>query len=206
MKKIITILLTFIIGISMAACGNNGTSIAEKIDTKGTRENPYTLEDTVTVTSTAWEGNRLFNGVPIGTNTFELSNLRIEPVNVTGLNGSPAGTHVNCLIFDKKCIETCYENGIDYYNDLQINNFFNPNMQSLSASQITDYYAEHYIGKNQPNETLRVYFEGTTYTEAYALCELSIDGVVPSDETYHLARILCYDENLDEKYVYIKLD
>ena len=51
-----------------------------------------------------------------------------------------------------------------------------------------------------------MYFEGTTYTEAYAMCKIESGEVEKNDDTYSLARISFYDENLDEKYVYIKLD
>ena len=46
----------------------------------------------------------------------------------------------------------------------------------------------------------------STYTRAYAMADLSNGIDANEDETYHLARIKYHDKELEEKYVYIKLN
>ncbi|EOS39416.1 hypothetical protein C808_01837 [Lachnospiraceae bacterium M18-1] len=177
---------------------NNKTIQEEQDRNKGTKENPYTLEDTIVITCYAWEGNRILGGTVIGSNTFELSNFRIETGNLSSFNNAE---NIKVLVFDKKCIETCYENGINWLDtgDIFIDNFFNDNMQSIDYTNISEEYT-----KKERNNI--VYYEGTTYSEAYAMCKIENFNIINSDEIYSLMRILCYDENLDEQYVYVKID
>lgn len=198
-RYIISLLFFSIIVLSLAACGKETNSNSNSKDDKGTRKNPYTLEDTITITCYAWDGNRILGGTPIGTNTFEISNIRIENGELSGYNGNEK--NVSVLVFDKKCIETCYEDGINWLatGNTHLDTFYDSNMQSIDFSDIT----EEYTGKEMSEV---VYFEGTTYTEAYAMCKIESGEVQTNDDTYSLVRILSYDKNLDEQYVYIKLD
>ena len=170
----------------------------EQEENKGTKDNPYTMEDTITISCYAWDGNRILGGTVIGSNTFELSNFRIESGKLSSYNNAE---NVKVLVFDKKCIETCYENGIDWLStgNIFIDNFFNDNMQTIDFTNIT----EEYTNKERPNV---VYFKDTTYTEAYAMCKIDNMEIINSNEIYSLMRITYYDENLDEQYVYIKID
>ena len=72
---------------------------------KGTKENPYTIEDTITISCYAWDGNRILDGTVIGSNTFELSNFRIENGTLSSYNNAE---DIKVIVFDKKCIETYY--------------------------------------------------------------------------------------------------
>ena len=74
-KKFLSILMATIILFCLSACGKEANMNASR---KGTKDNPYTLDDIITITSYAWEGNIHLGGKVIGKNTFELSNLRIE--------------------------------------------------------------------------------------------------------------------------------
>ena len=170
----------------------------EQEGNKGTKDNPYTIEDTITITCYAWDGNRILGGTVIGSNTFKLNNFRIESGKLSSYNNAE---NVKVLVFDKKCIETCYENGIDWLStgNIFIDNFFNDNMQTIDFTNIT----EEYTNKERPNV---VYFKDTTYTEAYAMCKIDNMKIINSNEIYSLMRITYYDENLDEQYVYIKID
>lgn len=170
----------------------------EQEGNKGTKDNPYTMEDTITITCYAWDGNRILGGTVIGSNTFELSNFRIESGKLSSYNNAE---NVKVLVFDKKCIETCYENGIDWLStgNIFIDNFFNDNMQTIDFTNIT----EEYTDKERPNV---IYFKDTTYTEAYAMCKIDNMEIINSNEIYSLMRITYYDKNLDEQYVYIKID
>lgn len=165
---------------------------------KGTKENPYTIEDTITISCYAWDGNRILDGTVIGSNTFELSNFRIENGTLSSYNNAE---DIKVIVFDKKCIETCYENGLNWLStgNIFIDNFFNDNMQTIDFTNVT----EEYTNKERPNV---VYFEGTTYTEAYAMCKIDNKEIINSNETYSFMRITYYDKNLDEQYVYIKID
>lgn len=170
----------------------------EQEGNKGTKDNPYTMEDTITITCYAWDGNRILGGTVIGSNTFELSNFRIESGKLSSYNNAE---NVKVLVFDKKCIETCYEDGIDWLStgNIFIDNFFNNNMQTIDFTNIT----EEYTNKKRPNV---VYFKDTTYTEAYAMCKIDNMEIINNNEIYSLMRITYYDENLNEQYVYIKID
>ena len=194
-RYIISLLFFSIIVLSLAACGKETTSNSNSKDDKGTRKNPYTLEDTITITCYTMDDE----GEPSGTNTFEISNIRIEDGEVSGYRGNTENVRV--LVFDKKCIETCYEDGINWlsFGNTYLDTFYDSNMQSIDFADITEAYTGKYIDEV-------VYFEGTTYTEAYAMCKIESGEVEKNDDTYSLARISFYDENLDEKYVYIKLD
>jgi hypothetical protein len=127
-----------------------------------------------------------------------LSNFRIEVGNLSTYDNAE---DVEVLVFDKKCIETCYEDGIGWLStgDIYVDNFFNNNMQTIDFTNITEEYTNI-------DETKVVYFEGTTYTEAYAMCKIDNGEIINNSETYSFMRILYYDKNLDEQYVYIKLD
>lgn len=212
MKRKLLATVSVSLCLLLSACGGGGNDSIqqEKVtDTqqedkgteksnKGTKENPYTMEDTITITCYAWEGNRILGGTVIGSNTFELSNFRIEVGNLSSYNNAE---DVKVLVFDNKCIETCYENGLGWLDtgDIFVDNFFNDNMQTIDFTNITEIYTS--IKRQNV-----VYFKGTTYTEAYAMCKIDNTEIINSDETYNLMRITYYDENLDEQYIYIELD
>ncbi len=197
MKKIFKLLIALTCISLLTACGstsNSKTTFA--IKEKGTVDNPYTLNDTVTVSTTSWKGHRLLDGDVEGTSTFELSNFRIERLTFNRYDDLTT----DVLVFDSKCIETSLENGVShtFIGDYDVENFFNSNKQILNFSEVTTDYTDL-------NSLKMTYFEGTTYTLAYALCDVySSSGIVHSDE-YSMMRIRVYDENLEEDYVYISL-
>ena len=83
--------------------------------------------------------------------------------------------------------------------NIYVENFFNPNMQSIDFTDITESYTEQ-------DHTKVVYFEDTTYTEAYAMCKRDFNEIITNDETYSLVRIHAINKNLEDEYIYIKLD
>lgn len=198
MRKLVFVFM-LCLSFSLFACGGNGSASKGG---KGTKDNPYTLEDTITVTSTSYETD--MNTFPLkkivlGTNTFELSNFRIEEVEISNNFNGETGV-IKLLVFDKKCTETSFDDGIDWLNngDIRVDNFFDENMQVLEYTNFT----EDYTGLE---EHKRVFFEGTTYTEAYALTSLD-DGIDTNSVGYHLLRMCYNDKELEEQYIYIKLD
>lgn len=212
MKRKLLATVSISLCLLLLACGGGGnestqqeqaTNTQEKDKStgesnKGTKENPYKMEDSIIINCYAWEGNRILGGEVIGSNTFELSNFKIEVGELSSYNNAE---DVKVLVFDKKCIETCYENGIGWLDtgDIFVDNFFNDSMQTVDFANIT----EVYTNIKRPNV---VYFEGTIYKEAYAMCKIDNSDIINSGEIYSLMRITYYDENLDEQYVYIELD
>lgn len=199
MKRRVFILGVMVLTLGLlSGCGKKSdsgiTSSSEKKPSKGTMEDPYTINDTITLTSYIWEGNRFANmaangqGVPSGSNTWEFSNFRIE--NYKGLD---------VLVYDKKCIETSEPNGAD--DSIFVSEGFNSNMQTQPVYDVSDDYI------NSGNIIFPVYFTGTKYTKAIAMCSQDTNyNLVPSEEKYSMVRIIYYDENLEDAYVYIKLN
>lgn len=197
MKKFILSLIVILGVFSLVACGNtNNTS-----NGKGTKENPYSINDTITIDTYSWDGTLGINAKVIGKTTFEISNMRVEQGKMGEKYFNPIETDINAFIFDKTCLETCHENGFDWLTsgNLTVDKFFNDNMQSLKYMNISD----DYLDREDPEI---VYFKDTTYAQAYALCSMDDDhNVVVSNEDYSLVRFIYFDENLEEQYIYIKL-
>lgn len=200
MKKMLVALLVVVSCINCVACGTTLESTGK--NAKGTKDNPYTLDDIITITTHSFEDREITfpNNKPedIGKNVFEISNMRVEDLEVTN-NNTGKTTTVKTFIFDKKCKECCLENGI---NHLAVNGnviaggFFNSNMQELEYTDLTVEYA----GKH---EATIYYFGGTSYTFAYALGSLNNPNY---EDTYDLMRFSYYDKNFEKKYVYVKLN
>ena len=192
--------MIFVLALSLllVACGDNKDS--SKKGAKGTIDNPYTMDDVITITTTSWDGNRYIDGTIIGNNTFELSNFRIEEGELSGYADEPE--KVSVLAFDVKCIETCYENGLGWLEKggIYFDNFFDANMQTLDYTDVTDSYQK--LSSDQV-----VYFPGTTYSMAYAMGKIDEGKVYAGDvDNYKIMRLSYVDKNLkDDSYVYIKI-
>lgn len=193
----LSIIVVLCFSFLLVACsGNENSESNSKSNGKGSKDNPYTTDEVITITQHFWEGNHIRKDrKSLGIGKFELSNFRFE-------EGTLDSTDVDVLVFDMKCIEMPLEDGWCPMDDgsLQVKECFDTNMQSLPIMEITDLYSG-------VDNMERIYFEDTQYTVAYALYSSSNSKERICDaEDAHLLRIQYNDENDELQYMYIQLD